>query len=283
MILIYLILVLTSISQPQTNSWHGIVPLHSTRVDVEKILGPPRPESKGLDASTYKTGSDRVFVLYSTGPCDVTPSNGWNAPRGTVIQVSVEPNLKPKLSDFKLDPSRFKKNRDPEVLDYAYYTDDENGISITVNMIEGVGVSVSYWPTSKENYLRCPTETENAYPISGWLPHKFAEYSNISWARERKQLVGFARLLRRSPSAQGHIIAYGGRRASRGEAQKLANRAKDYLVKRLSINSQRLVTVDGGHKEASWVELYLVPLGVAPPAPDPTIAPNRLHTVKNPS
>ena len=190
MILTLLLFVLTSIAHPQANSWQGIVPLHSTRIDVEKILGAPTPESKGLDASTYKTGSGKVFILYSTGPCNVAPSNGWNAPRGTVIEVSVEPNVKPKLSDFKLDPSRFKKKRDPEVLDYTYYTDDENGISITVNIVEGVVVSISYWPTSKENYLRCPTQTENVYPISGLLPRKFAEYSNISWDRERKQLVG---------------------------------------------------------------------------------------------
>jgi len=161
MIVTPVLLILLSIAHPQVNSWKGIVPLHSTRMDVEKILGAPRPNSKGLDASTYETSSERVFVLYSTGPCNATPSNGWNAPRGTVIEVSVEPNVKPKISGFNLDPNKFEKKQDPEVLDYTNYTDDENGISITVNTVEGVVVRTSYWPTSKENHLRCSRKPEH--------------------------------------------------------------------------------------------------------------------------
>jgi hypothetical protein len=274
MILTYLLLVLTSVGHPQVNSWRGIIPLHSTRADVEKILGPPRPESKGIDASTYNTESERVFILYSTGPCDVKPSNGWNAPRGTVIEVSVEPNTKPNLSDLKLDLSKYDKRPDGDYLDSTSYVDEENGISITVNTAGGVVTSIDYWPTSKENYLRCSTSTENAYQISGFSPHKFAEYSNISLAGERKRLDRFARLLQHFPSTQGHIIAYGGKLAHAGEAQRLASRARSYLVNRRGVNPARLVTVDGGYKEQWTVELYMVPPGVTPPAPTPTVAPH---------
>jgi hypothetical protein len=275
-----LLLVLTSIAHPQANSWQGIVPLHSTRIDVEKILGPPRPESKGLDASTYKTGGEKVFVLYSTGPCNAKPSNGWNVPRGTVIEVSVEPNVKPKLSDFKLDLSKFKKNRDPEVLDYTYYTDDGNGISITVNTVEGVVVSINYWPTSKENYLRCSTPIESTDQTFGFLPQKFAEYSNISLASERRRLGDFAKLLRRFNSTQGHIIAYAGKNAAAGEANRLADRAKNYLVKSRGIKPARLLTIDGGHREKPTVELYIVPLGVTPPAAAPSVSLSEAQIIK---
>lgn len=41
-----LILVLTIYSYPQSNSWNGIIPLKSTRNDVEKLLGKP-PEDGG--------------------------------------------------------------------------------------------------------------------------------------------------------------------------------------------------------------------------------------------
>jgi hypothetical protein len=272
MILFYVLLVLTRMSGPQANSWHGIVPLHSTRADVERALGPPTVDSKAADAADYRTENERIFVLYSTGSCDLKPSNGWNVPRGTVIQMSVYPNRKPELSDLNLDPSRFKENRDPEVLDYTYYTDDEDGISITV--VAGSVVSTSYWPTSKQNYLRCSAPAESPYQFSGFLPHRFAEYADVSLASERKRLGDFAKLLRRFISTQGHIIAYAGKRSRPGEARRLANRAKNYLIKTHGINSARLITINGGYRERGTVELYMVPPGVTPPAPKPTVVPH---------
>jgi hypothetical protein len=150
------LLVFLAVIQPQANCWRGIAPLRSTRADVEKLLGRPVPESKALDAATYKTKSERVFVLYSTGACDVKPGNGWNVPRGTVISISVEPNVKPKLTDLKLDESKYDKARDPEVLFITYYTNEEEGISIEVNTEEGTVTTFRYSPMSKDNHLRCP-------------------------------------------------------------------------------------------------------------------------------
>src|SRR6266850_6493366 len=107
MITTYLICLIGLLCIPQNNSWHGIVPLHSTRKEVEKILGPSFPESKGNDAIYYYTENERVFVLYSNGPCDVQPSNGWDVPHDTVIQVSVDPKFKPKFAELNLDKKRF--------------------------------------------------------------------------------------------------------------------------------------------------------------------------------
>jgi hypothetical protein len=275
MILTFLLIVLTIIAHPQANSWRGIVPLHSTRADVEKILGPPTPDSKAMDAADYKTENERIFVLYSTGPCDVQPSNGWNAPRGIVLRISVEPNTKPKFADLRLDESKYDRRPDGDYLDSTSYVDEEDGISITVNTAQGVVTSISYWPTSKQNHLRCSAPAEDPYQFSGFLPHKFAEYSHISPARERKQLGGFAKLLRRFISTQGHIIAYAGKRAHPGEAERLLKRAKTYLVNNRGINAARLITIDGGYRERWTVELYLVPPGVTPPAPSPNLAPKK--------
>ena len=268
----FVFLLLIAVTPPQDNSWRSVIPLHSTRAEVEKLLGPPRPESKGIDAATYQTPSEKVFVLYSTGPCRAKPNNGWNAPRGTVVELSVEPTVKSKLTELKLDESKYSKKRDPELPDYTYYRDDEDGIRITVNTAEGVVVSFSYGPTSKERSLRCSTASENVYDVTGFLPNKFAEYSNISRESESKYLDNFATLLRRFPSTQGYIIAYAGKSAPAGEAQRLANRSRNYLIKTRRVNSARLIRVDGGRREAWSVELYLVPPGVTSPVPSPTIS-----------
>lgn len=75
--------------------------------------------------------------------------------------MSVYPGTKQKFSDLKLDESKYQKHRDPELSDYMYYADDENGISITVDTAEGVVVSISYSPASKQQDLRCSTATAN--------------------------------------------------------------------------------------------------------------------------
>src|SRR5687768_16252810 len=55
-----------------TKEWRGIIPLRSTRADVERLLGPPEPGSRGV----YRTGSERITVSYAEGPCDY----GWQVP-----------------------------------------------------------------------------------------------------------------------------------------------------------------------------------------------------------
>lgn len=47
----------------QAKGWHGVVPLHSTRAEVERLLGAPK-ESRGV-ASTYETKEEKFlsFIL----------------------------------------------------------------------------------------------------------------------------------------------------------------------------------------------------------------------------
>jgi hypothetical protein len=104
---------------------------------------------------------------------------------------------------------------------------------------------------------------------------KFDEYGNVNFNDEKARLDNFAIQLQNNPSAQGYIIAYGGRRQRAGEAQARADRAKNYLVNTRGIDAGRIVTVDGGNRENLTVELWVVPTGAQPPAatPDPNVQP----------
>lgn len=139
----------------QSNVWNGIVPLKSTRADVEKILGSPVPDSIARDAAVYKTKTEKVFVLYSTGPCDTTPSNGWNLPELTVISIRVYPVAEPKLEDLKLDFSKFERRIDPKILNLVYYANDRDGINISVDTTDNTVTRIGYFPESKNNNLLC--------------------------------------------------------------------------------------------------------------------------------
>ena len=66
--------VLTAASLVQQAGWRGIVPLHSTRLDVERLIGSPmRP-----GGITYDLQTERVNVGYSHGGCE--KGEEWNVP-----------------------------------------------------------------------------------------------------------------------------------------------------------------------------------------------------------
>lgn len=142
-----------SLFSVQPNEWHGIIPLKSTRADVEKILGKPTFGSISPHAANYRTKTEKVHVLYSTGPCEIAPSNGWNIPEFKVISIHVYPDLGPSLADLKLDPHKFEKRPDPEIINETYYTNEKDGISITV--MDGKVIRTSYFPQSKNDNLKC--------------------------------------------------------------------------------------------------------------------------------
>ena len=54
-------LIVISCQGVDAKGWKGIVPLHSDRVDVERLLGAPTGECKCI----YNTGSETVRVEYS--------------------------------------------------------------------------------------------------------------------------------------------------------------------------------------------------------------------------
>jgi hypothetical protein len=142
----------------QANIWNCIVPLHSTRQEVEKRLGAPLQISKALHSAQYQTKTEKVFVLYSTGSCDKHPNNGWRVPEMTVISVHVYPLIETLVSDLKLDYRKFEKRADPEIGQLFYYTNEADGISVSVNGPEEHVSSVGYFPEGKDYQLKCKNQ-----------------------------------------------------------------------------------------------------------------------------
>ena len=109
---------------------------------------------------------------------------------------------------------------------------------------------------------------------------KLDEYGNISWGDERARLDNYAIELQNDPRVQGYIICYGGRRGRVGEAERRCRRAVSYVDHQRRIDAARTVTVDGGFREELTVELWVVPPGVTPPQPSPTVDPSDVKIIK---
>jgi hypothetical protein len=258
---------------PGSNEWRGIVPLKSTRADVERLLGPPDKSNDAL----FVLNNENVLVLYSLGSCETDPK-GWNVPRDVVTEFTVFYRRKVPISTLKLNKDKYQKFNDPELRDLVYYKNESQGLIIQVNTTSGLVNKITFFPEAKLNYQRCPVsagKNSNGEDDDGFIDsRKFDEYSEIPFTEEQEHLDAFAKTLiqlqQTEAEAKGYIIAYSGRGVRAGEAQERADRAKNYLVNEKGIKADRIVTVKGGCRESSTVELWIRPNGGIVPTPSPT-------------
>lgn len=129
-------------------SWRGIVPLRSTRADVEKILGKPTASNH-----VYKIGAGTVDVTYSQKRCEQHDPSGWgswNVPSDTVINLSFDADF--LVSDLKIRNLEKYKLRTDSSLNAEYRLPVE-GIQYSVKGDRVV--RITYGPTDKDKNLRC--------------------------------------------------------------------------------------------------------------------------------
>jgi hypothetical protein len=126
----------------EDNVWKGITPFKSTRADVEKLVGPSTIIS--VRTGNYKTKDESVFVVYSQKPCSIRLTPG-NTPDSLVVIMEVSPVIPPKLSDLKIDQSKFEKTID-EARNQTNYSNLKDGITVTVDSREQNVTKITYTP-----------------------------------------------------------------------------------------------------------------------------------------
>jgi hypothetical protein len=104
------------------------------------------------------------------------------------------------------------------------------------------------------------------------LARKFDEFPSIAYDDDKARFDNFAIELQNNPDAQGYIISYGGRTSRAGQAERLADRARSYLTQTRGVDASRLVTVNGGYRDADTYELWVVPQGAQAPQASPTVS-----------
>lgn len=143
-------------SAASLQGWKGIAPLHSSRADVERLLGPPSNPCTNL--CSYETKSEVVLIRYSGVPCSNNDDNRWRVPANTVISLTVNLEQRPRFSSLKLNRKKFTKTKDPELHGYTSYASEELGVDYSVNA-EGRVYSINWFPTLKDdNALKCAVD-----------------------------------------------------------------------------------------------------------------------------
>ena len=142
---------------PLPTAWHGLVPLRSTRADVERVLG--KSEKSRYSTSFYDTTHDRIDVLYSEGPCQDSEGERWNVSKDVIVRIYVRPKHTVRVKALLLDKNKFIKTRDSHPDNWFTYRNDEDGIrveTIKTGQVEEVN-SIMYGPKTKDQSLRCPS------------------------------------------------------------------------------------------------------------------------------
>jgi hypothetical protein len=162
------------IQTSEVRDWRGIIPLRSTRADVERLLGQPVKGS----SSVYQTGSETISVTYSNRQCDYD----WQVPLGTVINISVRSKTPTAFAALKLDERKYEKRRDPHTESLIYYVNQEAGINYTVDASAGVVTDVEYYPAAKDINRRCSRAKASTGGAKSTLP------SNYNRGKRRKSV-----------------------------------------------------------------------------------------------
>ena len=271
-VLVFILVTVLSFSLPapqRERGWRGIVPLYSTRKDVERILGVSTSDCNCV----YKAAGITVHVEYAVDYCKgVIP--GWNVPADTVLSLHVRSDKQQQLSELKLDMKNYTVRRDDTFT--TYYANRAEGIEYAVSSDEVVN-SVSYVPSSGDSALRCAGFPKQDGSLTNH--HRFDEYGDLDFNSEKKRLDTFAITLDRA-NLDGYIVVYAGKVACINEATFRANRAKSYLINERGISPTRISAIDGGFRDKFSVELYALPQNVDPPDSVPTIAPSEVKIVK---
>lgn len=257
-VILYYLGILGIAARGEAKGWRGIVPLHSTRAQVEQLLGLPDASSNKF-TSIYQLENESVLINYAgSSPCEFP--DGWRVPHDTVVNIIVTPKTRLLLKDLQVDVSKYKKTSGGHRSEDVIYTNLEEGERITVYL--DTVTSITYFPAAVDNHLRCTKMSDAANAARGTPAYpKLDSYHDIPFEDEKFHLDNFAINLLETEGLKGYIVAYSGRRTRIGEAQARAKRAKNYLVNVRGINATRIITIDGGCRDELTVEFYLVPPG----------------------
>ena len=130
--------------------WRGIVPLKSTRSDVERLLGKPLPGNMDFYV-TYKLETEEVRVEYAAKQlCAQTDRCECRVRDDTVVHIVVRPKTAIRFSSLELDKSQFHPIVNPQNANNVAYSNSEAGLMYVISKADDLVLYVQYGPTLKD-------------------------------------------------------------------------------------------------------------------------------------
>jgi hypothetical protein len=150
-----------SVQMPSETDWRGLSPLKSTRMDVERTLGPPDQKTESQQALTYRFRDMVVYFYFTSNPnCQQQlPYSSWNVAADILTGIDVNFRPPPLVADTGIDLTKYKKVKmDSDVIGRHVYLNDDSSFAIEVG--NGYLAGYHYQPGSKEKDLRCEPQSK---------------------------------------------------------------------------------------------------------------------------
>lgn len=146
--------------------WRGIVPLVSTRADVERLLGKPN------DLGLYELNGEAASVIYSDGPCQGLYRSLEKVnckclvAKDTVLSIFVEPRQFLKFTGLGIAKPKFTRTAIVSGPGMFSYSDLTEGIVYTVDEARDEVIDVEFLPSSSDCQRLMATATP--VPRNSW-------------------------------------------------------------------------------------------------------------------
>jgi len=102
----------------------------------------------------------------------------------------------------------------------------------------------------------------------------FDQFPSVAFDDDKARLDNLAIALQSSPDDQAYIIIYAGSTSRTGQADALGRRTMDYLVNARGVDSRRITMINGGYRDADYIEIWICPPGAKAPQATPTVDPS---------
>jgi hypothetical protein len=141
----------------------------------------------------------------------------------------------------------------------------------TVRAEVDVNDGVAAYDTTCRQRISANTEVEKYIPPPIPPSELFDKIVFRVFDDDKARLDNYAIALQNRPDVQGYIIMYQGPKVGKKfvDADKMAKRSLDYLVKVRGIDPRRIVVTNGGPREETQGDMWVVPPGAQPPVPTP--------------
>jgi hypothetical protein len=247
----------------QEMGWKGVIPLRSSKSEVEKILGKPLKEE--CNNCTYQTDREKVFVAYSEVPCKGL-TTGWNVPKDTVLHLAVYPQ---EGSPIPIPELRGEKSF---YVSTGTFVLPEKGVAYTLEHPNGPVEmrevkQVLYMPRESDNNLRC-----DGFPPYHPVGSMYAPQSSFG---DKAEATGFLdnliveMLNLNSAEWVAYTIVYVEKELSDSEYDKLFKKFENYVYKKRKASSEMLRLTKGGRRESFSIEVFILKKDQPPPMPSP--------------
>jgi len=143
------------VSQKKPIDWKTLVPLNTTRTQVEADMGAP---VSGKDyVVVYETTSEKITVWYGGATFAPTDTCRWNVPKETIFKFVLAPKTTVRMSELNLNLATFQKQKAVEMVNDYYYYNENEGITITTRIIDGdeVLLNIERGPDAAQKAQHC--------------------------------------------------------------------------------------------------------------------------------